>query len=66
MNDSSEGWLEKFMSRNGLSLLRRTAQVQKTPEQRIDKVMSYFIWPPIQTKQNYDLNCIIAMDETAV
>ena len=41
MNDfrASEGWLEKFMSRNGLSLRRRTTQAQKTPEQIIDKMI---------------------------
>ena len=41
MNDfrASEGWLEKFISRNGLSLRRRTTQVQKTLEQIIDKVI---------------------------
>ena len=41
MNDfrASEDWLEKFMSRNGLSLRRRTTQAQNTPEQIIDKVI---------------------------
>ena len=40
MNDlrTSKGWLGEFMSRNGLSLRRRTTQAQKTPEQIIDKV----------------------------
>ena len=36
---ASEEWLEKFMSRNGLSLRRRTTQAQKTPEQIIDKMI---------------------------
>ena len=46
MNDfgASEGRLEKFISRNGLSLLRRTTQAQKTPEQIIDKVTSYILY----------------------
>ena len=29
---ASEGWLEKFMSRNGLSLRRRMTQAQNSPE----------------------------------
>ena len=41
---ANEGWLEKFMSRNGLSLSRRTSQAQKTPEQIIDKVISYILY----------------------
>ena len=39
------------MSRNWLSLLRRAAQVQKTPEQIIDKVISYILYDR-QFKQN--------------
>ena len=63
----SEGWLEKFMSRNVLSLCRRTTQAQKTPEQIIDKLISY-IFDVCQLKQrnNCDFDCIIAMDETTV
>ena len=46
MNDfrASEGWLEKFMSQNGLLLPRRTTQPQKTPEQIIDKAISYILY----------------------
>ena len=46
MNDfhASEGWLEKFMSQNGLSLHHRMTQVQKTPEQIIDKVILYILY----------------------
>ena len=68
MNDfhASEGWLEKFMSRNGLSLSRRTTQAQETPEQIIDKVISYILdVRQLKQRNNYDLDCIIAMDETA-
>ena len=55
------------MSRNRLLFRRRTTQVQKTPEQIADKVISYILYVH-QLKQwnNYDLDCIIAMDETAV
>ena len=69
MNDfcASEGWLEKFMSRNGLSLCRCTTQAQKTPEQIIDKVISYILYVhQLKQRNNYDLDCIIAMNETAV
>ena len=62
----SEGWLEKFMSRNGLSLPYRTTRAQKTPEQIIDKVISYILHVrQLIQRNNYDFNCIIAMDETA-
>ena len=55
------------MSRNGLSLCRSTTQAQKTPEQIIDKVISYILYVrQLKQRNNYDLDCIIAMDETAV
>ena len=69
MNDlrASEGWLEKFMSRNGLSLRHRTTQTQKTPEQIIDKVISYILYVrQLKQRNNYNLDCIIAMNKTAV
>ena len=69
MNDfrTSEGWLEKFISRNGLSPHRRTTQAQKTPEQTTDKVISYISYTfQLKQRKNCDLDCIIAMDETAV
>ena len=64
---TSEGWLEKFMSRNGLWLYCRTTQTQKTPEQIIDKVISYILYVrQLKQRNNYDLDCVIAMDETAM
>ena len=46
MNDfcAGEGWLENFMSRNGLLLLCRATQVQKTPEQITDEVILYILY----------------------
>ena len=46
MNDfcAMEGWIKKFISRNGLSLRRRRTQAQKTPQQIIDKVISYILY----------------------
>ena len=67
MNDfrASEGWLGKLISRNGLSLCRRTTQ--KTPEQITDTVISYIVYVrQLKQRNNYDLDCIIAMNETAV
>ena len=69
MNDfrASEGWLETFMSRNGLSFHRRTTQAQKTPEKIIGKVILYILYVrQLKQRNNYNLDCIIAMDETAV
>ena len=64
---ASEKWLQKFMLRNGLSLRRRTTQAQKTPDQIIDKVIAYILYVrQFKRRNNYDLDCIIAMDETAV
>lgn len=34
----SQGWLEKFMNRNGLSVRRRTTEAQKSPDQLIDRL----------------------------
>ena len=41
---ASQRWLEKFISRNGLSLRRRTTKAQKSSEQIIDKVISYILY----------------------
>ena len=41
--------------------------MQKTPEQIIDKVISYILHVrQLKQRNNYDLNCIIVIDETAV
>ena len=68
MNDfrASQGWLEKFMPRNGLCLHHRTTQAQKTPEKIIDKMISYISYVhQLKQRNKYDMDCIIAMDETA-
>ena len=41
---ASQRWLEKFISRNGLSPRRRTTKAQKSSEQIIDKVISYILY----------------------
>ena len=41
--NASRGWLEKFMSRNGLSLRRKTTQAQQDPTKLIDKLIAYIL-----------------------
>ena len=41
---ASQRWLEMFISRNRLSLRRRTTKAQKSSEQMIDKVISYILY----------------------
>ena len=55
------------MSRNGLSLHLRTTQAQKTPEQIVRKMISYILYVhQLKQRNNYDLDCINAIDEAAV
>lgn len=55
------------MNRNGLSVRRRTTEVQKSPDQLIDKVCVYILKiRRLHMKMNYELKNIFAMDETAV
>lgn len=63
----SQGWLEKFMNRNGLSMRRRTTESQKSPDQLIDRLCAYILKiRRLRMKMNYELNNIFAVDETAV
>ena len=63
----SQGWLEKFMSRNGMSVKCRTTEAQKSPDQLIDKLCAYILkLRRLRMKMNYELKNIFAMDETAV
>ena len=41
--NASRGWLEKFMSRNGLSLRQKTTQAQQDPTKLIDKLIAYIL-----------------------
>ena len=55
------------MRRHGLSIRRRTTEAQKNPSQLIDKLCAYIIKVRIlHQRVNYDMQDIIAMDETAV
>ena len=64
---ASNGWIQKFMRRYGLSLRRKTTAAQKDPEQLIDKLVAYVLQARILSKRfGYQPCNIIAMDETAV
>ena len=64
---ASNGWLQKFMRRNGLSLRRKTTTAQKDPTRLIDKLISYVLHVRRFSKMfKYESSCIIAMDETSV
>ena len=70
MNDAfipSNGWLVKFMSRNALSLRRKTTIAQEDPSHLTGKLVGYVVHVQRLTmKGNYQPNCVIALDETAV
>ena len=64
---ASRGWLEKFMSRNGLSCRRKTTSQQKDPSLLIDKLVAYIMHVRrLQMQWAYTLSYVIAMDETPV
>ena len=56
----SQGWLETFINKNGLSVRCRRTEAQKSPDQLIDKMCAYIL------KMKYESKNIFAMDETAV
>ena len=62
----SDGWVQKFMRRHGLSIHRRTTEAQKNPSQLIDKLAYVVKVRKLRQRVNYDMKDIIAMDETAV
>ena len=64
---ASNGWVQKFMARNGLSVRRRTTESQKDPDRLIDKLIAYILQVRRQrNRHSYNHSDIIAMDETAV
>ena len=69
MNDfrTSEGWLEKVYVTKRVVALPSHDPGAKTLEQIIHKVISYILYVrQLKQRNNYDLDCIIAIDETAV
>ena len=62
----SDGWVQKFMRRHGLSIRRRTTEAQKNRSQLIDKLRAVVKVRKLCQRVNYDMEDIIAMDEPAV
>ena len=66
---ASIGWVQKFMTRHGLCIRRKTTESQKDPEKLIDKLIAYVLQARrLRVKFSYSDSDsdIIAMDETAV
>ena len=64
---ASNGWVQKFMARNGLSVRRRTTESQKDPDRLTNRLIGYILQVRRQrTRFSYSHGGIIAMDETAV
>ena len=40
---ASNGWVQKFMNRHGLSVRRKTTQSQKDPECLLDKLVNFVL-----------------------
>ena len=60
---ASNGWVQKFMTRNLLSVRRRTTESQKDPDRLIDYILQV---RRQRARHSYSYSDIIAMDETAV
>lgn len=64
---SGNGWVQKFMTRNGLSVRRRTTESQKDQDRLINKLIAYILQVGRQrNRHSYSHRDIIAVDETAV
>ena len=62
-----DGWVQKFIREHDLSIRRRTTEAQKNPSQLIDKLCAYVVKVrKLRQRVNYDMEDIIAIDETAV
>ena len=64
---ASNGWLEKFMNRNNLSLRRVTTTCQKYPSDIAPILTNFFMYVrQLKIKEKYHDNHIFAADETAI
>ena len=64
---ASNGWVQKCMARNGLSVRRRTTESKKDPDRLIDKLIAYILQVRRQrSRHSYSHSDIIAINETAV
>ena len=63
---ASNGWVQKFMARNGLSVSSRTTESQKDPDRLSDKLIAYILQVRrLRNRHSYSYSDIITMDETA-
>ena len=63
---ASNGWLQRFMRRNGLSLRRKTTVCHRPPADSIPKLVSFITHLiSLQKKHKYQPANTFAMDETA-
>lgn len=64
---ASNGWLEKFLTRNGFTLRKRTTISQSIPNDSAEKIINFICYlRQLQKVHNFDHSSIIAMDETPV
>ena len=64
---ASNGWLQKFLSRNGFVLRRRTTVSQKVPRDSFEKIVAFILYlRGVRRSGNYENNSIFVMDETPV
>lgn len=62
---ASRGWLERFLTRHGYSLRRRTTVSQSLPNQLVNKVSSFILHVrKLRQHHQYALSAIGNMDET--
>ena len=62
---ASQGWMEKFLKRNSLSLHRRTTVSQRFPQDLIPKVTSFIIKTRrLRHSKDYPLSSIGNINET--
>ena len=64
---ASNGWVQKFMNRNNLSLRRVTTSCQKVPADLISTLMNFFFYVrKLRMEGKYPDSHIYAADETAI
>lgn len=64
---ASNGWVDKFLSRNHFVIRSKTSVCQKTPADHLQKLVSFVRYVrQLRVKHNYPRENIFAMDETPV
>ena len=63
----SNGWVQKYLNRHGLSVRRKTTQSQKEQERLVEKLAHFVLKVRrLRNQHSYVNQNIIAMDDTAV